>query len=126
MPRFTFKQNNFNAIWWSFSGGEVTFNPSYLPILEEIQQYDTMLMNLTTNLSQSIKWWEKFSKCTKNFHHVKVNGSWHGEYLKDVISHISGENVIIRLNTPISATLFTGEKEEDTKTMLLMPVRLNS
>ena len=51
---------------------------------------------------------------------------YNGEYLKDVISHISGENVIIRLNTPISATLFTGEKEEDTKTMLLMPVRLNS
>ena len=42
------------------------------------------------------------------------------------VSHISGENVIIRLNTPISATLFTGEKEEDTKTMLLMPVRLNN
>lgn len=79
-----FKQNNFNTIWWSFSGGEVTFNPSYLPILEEIQQYDTtMLMNLTTNLSQSMKWWEKFYNCTKNFHHVKVNGSWHGEYLKD-------------------------------------------
>ena len=51
---------------------------------------------------------------------------YNGEYLKDVISHILGENVIIRLNTPISATLFTGEKEEDTKTMLLMPVRLNS
>ena len=51
---------------------------------------------------------------------------YNGEYLKDIISHVSGENVIIRLNTPISATLFTGENEEDTKTMLLMPVRLNS
>ena len=50
---------------------------------------------------------------------------YNGEYLKDVISHISSENVIIKLNTPISATLFTGE-EEDIKTMLLMPVRLNS
>ena len=32
----------------------------------------------------------------------------------------------IKLNTPISATLFTGSDEEETKTMLLMPVRLNS
>jgi organic radical activating enzyme len=78
-----FQNNGYNALWWSFSGGEVTFNPSYLPILEEIQQYNTMLMNLTTNLSQSMKWWEKFYNCTKNFYSVKVNGSWHGEYLKD-------------------------------------------
>ena len=51
---------------------------------------------------------------------------YNGEYLKDVISHISGEEVIIKLNTPISATLFTGSEEEESKTMLLMPVRLNN
>ena len=51
---------------------------------------------------------------------------YNGEYLKDVISHISGEEVIIKLNTPISATLFIGSDEEESKTMLLMPVRLNS
>ena len=51
---------------------------------------------------------------------------YNGEYLKDVISHVSGDSVVIKLNTPISATLFTGENEEISKTMLLMPVRLNS
>jgi len=51
---------------------------------------------------------------------------YNGEYLKDVISHVSGDEVVIKLNTPISATLFTGENEELSKTMLLMPVRLNS
>jgi len=53
---------------------------------------------------------------------------YNGEYLKDVISHVSGEEVIIKLNTPISATLFTGggEKEDPNTTMLLMPIRLNS
>ena len=61
----------------------------------------------------------------KYLYHI-LSGKKFNEYLKDVISHILGENVIIRLNTPISATLFTGEKEEDRKTMLLMPVRLNS
>ena len=51
---------------------------------------------------------------------------YNGEYLKDVISHVSGDIVVIKLNTPISATLFIGENEETEKTMLLMPVRLNS
>jgi len=51
---------------------------------------------------------------------------YNGEYLKDVISHVSGEGVFIKFNTPISATLFVGEKEEINITMLLMPVRLNS
>ena len=51
---------------------------------------------------------------------------YNGEYLKDVISHLSSDEVIIKLNTPISATLFAGENEEISKTMLLMPVRLNS
>ena len=51
---------------------------------------------------------------------------YNGEYLKDVINHVSGEEVIIKLNTPISATLFTGAEKETNKTMLLMPVRLNN
>ena len=51
---------------------------------------------------------------------------YNGEYLKDVINHVFGDEVFIKLNTPISATLFVGKNEEITKTMLLMPVRLNN
>ena len=51
---------------------------------------------------------------------------YNGEYLKDVINHITGNEVVIRLNTPISATLFVGSKKDENKTMLLMPVRINS
>ena len=51
---------------------------------------------------------------------------YNGEYLKDVIGHVSGDEVIIKLNTPISATLFTDAEKETNKTMLLMPVRLNN
>tara|TARA_Y100001970_G_C14231391_1_gene858862 strand:+ start:550 stop:1653 length:1104 start_codon:yes stop_codon:yes gene_type:complete len=49
---------------------------------------------------------------------------YNGEYLKDVINNTQGEELIIKLNTPISATLFTGS--EKNKIMLLMPVRINS
>ena len=51
---------------------------------------------------------------------------YNGEYLKDVINHTVGDEVTIKLNTPISATLFVGPSENDNKIMLLMPVRINS
>ena len=51
---------------------------------------------------------------------------YNGEYLKDVINHTTGEEVTIKLNTPISATLFIGSKKDENKVMLLMPVRINS
>ena len=52
---------------------------------------------------------------------------YNAEYLKDVINHVSGETVIISLNTPISAALFSPESADENieSTMLLMPIRLN-
>ncbi len=51
---------------------------------------------------------------------------YNGEYLKDIINHITGNEVTIKLNTPISATLFIGSNKDEKKVMLLMPVRINS
>jgi len=58
----------------------------------------------------------------------EITIGYNGEYLKDVVNHISGEKVTVNLKTPISATLFSSEKEDEkTKNiMLLMPVRLNN
>ena len=61
-----------------------------------------------------------------NYEGEDLTIGYNGEYLKDVIGHISANEVIIKLNTPISATLFTDEEEDTNKTMLLMPVRLNN
>ena len=36
---------------------------------------------------------------------------YNGEYLKDVINHTDGDKVVLKLNTPISATLFVGAKK---------------
>ena len=52
---------------------------------------------------------------------------YNAEYLKDVVAHTSGDMVLIDLNTPVSAALFSSvnpEEHTDT-TMLLMPIRLN-
>ena len=52
---------------------------------------------------------------------------YNAEYLKDVISHISGDDVKIEFNTSISAALFSSNKEDSNSNilMLLMPIRLN-
>ena len=52
---------------------------------------------------------------------------YNAEYLKDVVSHISGNTVLVDLNTPVSAALFSSAATEEhtESTMLLMPIRLN-
>ena len=66
----------------------------------------------------------------------KLKGEYSGEpiiigynalYLKELLSYISSKNVVLKLNTPISATVFFPEENEEGKetTMLLMPIRLN-
>ena len=74
---------------------------------------------------------EKSTKA-KEILNVKYTGEdiligYNAEYLKDVLSHISGEEVIVKLNTSISAALFSSSKEtkDSNILMLLMPIRLN-
>ena len=74
---------------------------------------------------------EKSSKAHESLN-VEYKGDeltigYNAEYLKDVVSHIPTENVIINFNTSISAALFSpSSKEEKSETlMLLMPIRLN-
>jgi DNA polymerase-3 subunit beta len=52
---------------------------------------------------------------------------YNASYLKDILSHIDNETVIIKLKTSISAALFyPGTQGENSNlTMLLMPIRLN-
>jgi DNA polymerase-3 subunit beta len=52
---------------------------------------------------------------------------YNASYLRDIITHVQDENVVVKLKTPISATLFYPEKSNDNieLTMLLMPIRLN-
>ena len=74
---------------------------------------------------------EKSSKAQESLN-VEYKGEdltigYNAEYLKDVISHISTENIIVKFNTSISAALFNQDvqKKEAETLMLLMPIRLN-
>ena len=66
----------------------------------------------------------------------KLKGKYSGEpivigynalYLKELLSYMPSKNVVLKLNTPISATVFYPEETEgkNETTMLLMPIRLN-
>ncbi len=58
----------------------------------------------------------------------EFNISLNGEYLKDILRHIDGDNIEIHMNSYLSATLFFPEEQapgEDIL-MLLMPIRSNS
>ncbi len=74
---------------------------------------------------------EKSSKAKENitgeFNGEEITIGYNSEYLKDIVSHISGETVEIKLNNPVSAALFEeSPKRENVKNvMLLMPIRLN-
>ena len=74
---------------------------------------------------------EKSSKAkehiTGQFSGEEITIGYNSEYLKDIVSHVSGETVEIKLNNPVSAALFEeNPKRENVKSlMLLMPIRLN-
>lgn len=78
---------------------------------------------------------EDAEKSSKGFE--KIEGRYNGEdliigynaaYLRDILSHLSDDNIIIKLNTPISAGLFFPKTQQENSdlTMLLMPIRLNN
>ena len=52
---------------------------------------------------------------------------YNAEYLKDIINHISGKNVVAYFSSPVSAALFSSatELKNTENVMLLMPIRLN-
>ena len=75
---------------------------------------------------------EKASRGQEDLSGAEYNGEslligYNASYLRDIITHVQDENIIVKLKTPISATLFYPEKTDENidLTMLLMPIRLN-
>ena len=56
-----------------------------------------------------------------------ITVGYNATYLKDVLSHVDDDDVVVKLKSPISAALFLPKKQKDNTnlTMLLMPIRLN-
>jgi DNA polymerase-3 subunit beta len=74
---------------------------------------------------------EKSSKAQENiaatYEGDPIVIGYNAEYLKDVVSHIDGDEVAVDLSSPVSAALFSSLQSDEKieSIMLLMPIRLN-
>ena len=77
------RERGFTSFNLAFSGGEPTFHPGFLDIVEHLAddtaRCDLQILNLTTNLSRGTIWWLDFILATNKLHDVFVSASWHHE-----------------------------------------------
>jgi len=80
------RARGFNSFHFSLSGGEPTYHPDYLNIIDELgdDSYwcNFQSLHMTTNLSRDIKWLEKYATLAARFHRASVTASFHTEYAK--------------------------------------------
>lgn len=77
------RERGFNSFHFSFSGGEPTVYPDYLRLLEhysnDTENCNYQSVHMTSNISQGLRWFEKYVAATKGLHRVSVTSSWHRE-----------------------------------------------
>ena len=79
------RDRGFNSFHFSLSGGEPTFHPGYLDILQHLAD-DTPNTNytsvhMTSNCSRNMKWFEQYVEYAKPFHRASITASLHTEHL---------------------------------------------
>ena len=79
------RERGFNSFHFSLSGGEPTFHPGYLDILEHLAK-DTHNTNytsvhMTSNCSRNMKWFEQYVKTVAPFHRASITASYHREHV---------------------------------------------
>ena len=79
------RERGFNSFHFSLSGGEPTFHPGYLDILQHLAN-DTPNTNytsvhMTSNCSRNMKWFEQYVKAVAPFHRASITASYHREHV---------------------------------------------
>lgn len=79
------RENGFNSFHFSLSGGEPTFHPGYLDILnhllKDIQNTNYTSIHMTSNCSRSMQWFEEFVEIAKKFSRSSITASYHREFV---------------------------------------------
>jgi organic radical activating enzyme len=79
------RDNGFNSFHFSLSGGEPTFHPGYLDILEhlsnDVDNTNYTSIHMTSNCSRDMKWFEQYVKHASKFHRSSITASYHREHL---------------------------------------------
>lgn len=105
------RDNGFNSFHFSLSGGEPTFHPGYLDILNhlaaDVDNTNYTSIHMTTNLSQNMKWFERYADISSKFHKAMVTASYHREYINtpekmkefaDKLEFLQGWDVNVTIN----------------------------
>ena len=79
------RERGFNSFHFSLSGGEPTFHPGYIDILQHLAD-DTANTNytsvhMTSNCSRNMKWFEQYVKAVAPFHRASITASYHREHV---------------------------------------------
>ena len=79
------RDRGFNSFHFSLSGGEPTFHPGYLDILQHLAD-DTPNTNytsvhMTSNCSRNMKWFETYVEHASKFHRASITASYHREHV---------------------------------------------
>jgi organic radical activating enzyme len=80
------RERNFNSFHFSLSGGEPTFHPGYIDILNhlnnDVQNTNFTSVHMTTNLSRPLKWFEdEYCPVVSKFHRASITASLHTEHV---------------------------------------------
>lgn len=80
------RERGFNSFHFSLSGGEPTFHPAYIDILnhlnEDVANTNYTSVHMTSNMSRPAKWFEeKYVPAVKNFHRASITASFHREHV---------------------------------------------
>ena len=78
--------NGFNSFHFSLSGGEPTFHPGYLDILQhladDVPNCNYTSVHMTSNISRKPKWFEEYCHIVAKFHRASITASYHKEFAK--------------------------------------------
>lgn len=79
------RENGFNSFHFSLSGGEPTFHPGYLDIMEhlanDVSNTNYTSVHMTTNMSRNLKWFETYVEHAAKFHRASITASLHTEHV---------------------------------------------
>ena len=77
--------NGFNSFHFSLSGGEPTFHPGYLDILDylanDVSNTNYTSVHMTSNCSRPMKWFREYVERVKPFHRASITASLHTEHV---------------------------------------------
>lgn len=81
------RENGFNSFHFSLSGGEPTFHPGYLDIMQyladDVHNTNYTSVHMTSNCSRPMSWFEQYVKYAAPFHRASITASLHTEHLNN-------------------------------------------